>query len=66
MFSSDDGLVRGIEAAPYQGEVAVIVVKEALVGKAGMVSIWLFEFVLMSAGRAGDCDHGTHTIVRFP
>lgn len=57
MFLSYDGFVSGIEAAPDQSQIALIVVEKTLVCKPGMKGIRLIEIVPMSAGRALDSDH---------
>ena len=57
MFLSYQGFVGGVETAPDQSQVAIVVVQEALVRKPGMERIRLCEAVFMSAGRARDDDH---------
>ena len=57
MLISDNGLVRRIEAAPYQCEIAGIVVEKSLIRKASVIRIRLIEDSREPAVKAFNGNH---------
>jgi hypothetical protein len=54
---SHDRPVSGIEAAPDQSEIALVVIEETLVTEPGVIGVRLVELVVMGARLAFNRDH---------